>query len=558
MNFKLYLFIGCIALSLSMLATTPEKPRDSFDDLLDFVDNPEMSDLISNTEFDTTRQASKETVVTVLNELGVPALLQENFFLRSNILKSRSLLDYIEFFPFRHDKDKRAVYVDLFYNQTSRAFFNKHSSNICSYLAISQAGFLGQFEAVIREAAKILPEAIPNPDQIIQLLTLLQTFTVQERRFGLMIGGKTSCNRWHFNIMAPWYYLERNHFVDQKVQENLAALTTDLFGPPTSPGEAKMRLRQQHAFENAHLISDAFGIGDTRFYADYPIIKKKYWSTRLGLLATIPTAFPFQRGLRGSSFHRVKYPPTLDLVQLFDTFMPGGPPTTSGQNAAFDYVLTFIDNLSAMLIQAPMGNGGHFGIGIYARNRSPLTAFIQQAWAHRCILRSFMSLEYQFPATEWRSFRVPVDEALFNSRNFNDTEDMAVLNSNYEFLLQQINDRFFPRAYQATIWPGIIFRWSSQLCYEGNKNGFTIGTDTYVRNPEKISSINATRADIAMIDRQHATYPVAYQAKAVGSVFFKVEKPDKLWVLSFIGDYTFMNHGIGSDFMLAFNVDVTF
>ena len=77
-----------------------------------------------------------------------------------------------------------------------------------------------------------------------------------------------------------------------------------------------------------------------------------------------------------------------------------------------------------------------------------------------------------------------------------------------------------------------------------------IGTDTYVRNKEKLSHIDAYPALKQMIDRYNARYPTAYQSKLAGSIFFKVDKPDKLWTISLFADYTFMNQGIGADFTL--------
>ena len=87
---------------------------------------------------------------------------------------------------------------------------------------------------------------------------------------------------------------------------------------------------------------------------------------------------------------------------------------------------------------------------------------------------------------------------------------------------------------------------------------FTLGTDTYVRNREKLTGLNANRATKQIIDVFHAQAPFAYQAKLIGSIFFKVNKPDKLWTLSLVADYTYMNKGIGADFTLAFNTDVAF
>ncbi len=538
------------------------QPRDSFDDLLAYVDNDiGVNNLISNSTIQKeVRQTTKPEVITLLDTIGFFGLLQQNFFLRTNNLKTRSLLDYPEFTPFSQ-REKRAVYVDLFYNQTSRLFFDRNSSNICSYLAVSQPGFISAIENIIENSMPLLPEGVTiDADAILRLLSLFQTFTVQERRLGLMLGGQFSWNRWHFNIYAPWYYLERNHFVDQNIQNNIEDLVADIIEDTTGKSqltseEMALAEKRKNEFIDNHLICDKFGIGDTRIYADYPIIKKHKMWTRVGFLATIPTAFAFKKGLRGTSLSRAINRPTLDLVALVEGVTA---PVKSVSQQAFDFGLAALDNLGAMILEAPLGNGGHFGIGLFGRNRSPLSNFIKFDWARRIVMRSFISLEYQFAATEWRSFRVPVNEALFNARNLTETDDPLIVNSNFDFIVAQLTDRLFPIALQTRVNPGVIFRWTSHMCYEGDTCGFTLGTDTYVRNKEKFSSIDTNPAVKRIIDEANARSPFAYQAKMVGSVFFKVEKPDKLFTISLIGDYTYMNKGIGSDFTLALNVDCAF
>lgn len=539
---------------------TDLKDRDSFDDLLTYVDNDVgVNNLISNSSNTIVRQIPKSDVIILLNEIGFFGLLEENIFLRSNNLKTRSLLDYPEFTPFSQ-REKRAVYVDLFFNQTSRLFFNRNSSNICSYLAVTQPSFISTVQTII-ENVKNLSEGITiDTDAILRLLSLFQTFTEQERRLGLMLGGQFTCNRWHFNIYAPWYYLERNHFVDQNIQNNIEELMADIIQDATgitqlTPEEMALAEKRKNEFIDNHLICDKFGIGDTRIYVDYPIIKKHKMWTRVGFLATIPTAFAFKKGIRGTSLSRAINRPTFDLVALVDGFTA---PVKSVSQQAFDVGIAALDNLGAMILDTPLGNGGHFGIGLFGRNRSPLSNFIKFDWARRIVMRSFISLEYQFAATEWRSFRVPVNEALFNARNLTETDDPLVVNSNFDFIVNQLTDRLFPIALQTRVNPGVIFRWTSHMCYEGDTCGFTLGTDTYVRNKEKFSSINANREVRQIIDVANARSPFAYQAKMVGSVFFKVEKPDKLFTISLIGDYTYMNKGIGSDFTLALNVDCAF
>lgn len=539
-------------------------PRDTFDDLIAFIDNnSDVCEIIGNTNFERARSVTKADVLQVLNDVEGFALIQENFFLRSNVIRTRSLLDYPWTLPWRHDKDKKAVFVDLFYNQTSRAFFNHESSNICVYLALTQEGFLQRLENTLN-LAKFLFLPTLNVDQMLDLLDLFTTFTVQERRLGLMLGGKREVNCWHITALVPWYYLERNHFVDPEIQQELEELTGDIFGRPQNLPDLHRAERMQHELEDQFLISDKFGIGDTRLYFDYPIIKKPKLTTRLGVLTTIPTAFAWKKGLKGSSLHLFKNRPFLDILQLVDDGLQAFTNNATFNNPQLlNFGFAALENLGAMLLESPMGNGGHFGLGVYIRNRSPLTSLIKQNWARAVTMRSFISLEYLFPATEWRSFRIPVEEALFNARDLTqgltDPSQQAIVNSNYAFVVEQLTNRLFPYALQARVHPGVVFRWSSQLFYEGNDCiGFSFGTDTYVRNKEKLSNVDASVSVKRIIDQYHARYPTAYQAKLAGSIFFKIEKLDKFWVISLFADYTYMNKGIGSDFSLTLNTDVSF
>lgn len=548
-----------VVIAFPSLSLSQSQPRDAFDDLIAFVDTPEVCEIIGNTNFEVARTTSKAAVLTLLENIGFTRLIQDNFFLRTNVIRTRSLLDYPWNLPWRHDKDNKAVFVDLFYNQTTRAFFTEDSSNICTYLALTNEGFIQRLEDIIQSVKRNFFPAL-NTDQILELIDLFSTFTVQERRLGLMLGGKKAINCWHITVMAPWYYLERNHFVDPQVQADLMELTDTIFGRPANLCELRANERRQHELEDAYLISDKFGIGDTRIYADYPIIKKKNLTTRLGILSTIPTAFAWKKGLKGSSLHLIKNRPYLDILQIFDDAMQtiGGAPFTNTQPLNFAFAV--LENLGAMLLETPMGNGGHFGLGGYIRNRSPLTSFIKQNWATDVTMRSFISLEYLFPATEWRSFRIPVEEALFNAVNFLEPEDnQAAVNASYAFLVEQFTNRLIPYALEARVHPGIVFRWSSQMFYEGcDWFGFSFGTDTYVRNKEKLSHVNASDNVKRIIDQYHARYPTGYQAKLAGSIFFKIDKPDKFWTISLFADYTYMNRGMGADFTLTLNSDVSF
>ena len=162
-----------------------------------------------------------------------------------------------------------------------------------------------------------------------------------------------------------------------------------------------------------------------------------------------------------------------------------------------------------------------------------------------------------------RSFILPVNLADFYAQNFNvgtgatSAEAVNTIQS-YDFITQQLTARLFPIARRARVHPRWIFRSTSHLCYEAPKGGFVIGSDTWIRAGEKITDVQATQDICKRLAICTAEASFAYQAKVFGSVFFKRERPGQTWAVGLSGDYTYWNIGIGQDFSLMINADVTF
>src|SRR5437762_11402969 len=67
------------------------------------------------------KKLTPEEVITLLNELAVPNLLEHNIYCRTNRINSRSLLDYSVFLDPKMKYEHRWVTnIHAFYNQTSR------------------------------------------------------------------------------------------------------------------------------------------------------------------------------------------------------------------------------------------------------------------------------------------------------------------------------------------------------------------------------------------------------------------------------------------------------
>jgi hypothetical protein len=378
---------------------------------------------------------------------------------------------------------------------------------------------------------------------------------------GFMVVGKHKFGYWHASVQVPWYYLERNHFVDLPLQEEIDDTVSEITGVPSS----QVNQADQERFKEAHFIADKFGLGDTRIMIDYAVFKRAFWTMRVGGLITIPTAFSMNSGLLGSSYCRFSQPPLLDLCALVNTSLPSNDSmaANNGISQATTYFLDALDNLSAMLLEAPLGNGGHCEVGLYMKNKFPVSMYIAESWSRRLVWRSFTALQYTFPAWETRSFILPVNPADFAAQSFvfpagQDTQNAVLADQDYNFIVTQLTERLFPIALHVKVHPRWIFRMTSQLGYEAPKGGFAIGTDTWIRSNESFSDIQGLPAVLKRIDVCDAKASFAYQAKVFGSAYFKKIKPGQVWAIGGGGDYTYWSKGIGADITLYFFVDITF
>lgn len=514
-------------------------------------DDPEINALLNQeTNLNITRQTDKQDIITLLLDIGAINLLKQPIFLRTNKLNTRSLLDYPLFLRFK--KPKRCLGIDLFYNVTARKFFNKDSSNISSYLNITGEGFISALENIFTQLKDLLPNF--DPEFFSTLPLLFENFTVEERRFGLMFYGTKHVDKYQITVMVPWYYLERNHFVDQAqqdiIEETIADAQKRISGQAPSPESVCNDAVEQ--FQDLHLISDKFGLGDSRIMIDMPWIEKRDWELRIGTYFTIPSAFCMTKGLKGNNFKPPVIRPTVNLLDLINQALNAGDFT---ETEIYNFILGALDNLGAMILEEPIGNGGHLGVAVYSRSATPLRNWVNLWWTKHFTWNSFMSIEYLFPKQEQRFFITCNDEHEFDTRDFTNPNQA---NSNFDFLTRKLTERLYPYAYYATVHPGFIFRSTSNFTYERKKGGFALGTDTYVKLAERLHNIKICDQLETPLNKKVATKPLVYQSKLYGSFFWKHKQLNRSWVFSLNLDSTWTTSGIGPDYMATFKCDVCF
>jgi hypothetical protein len=479
-----------------------------------------------------------EEIMAILNLIDAPAILELPFFLETNILNKRSLLDQPLFEPDRATFPQKSVCgVSVFLRKTDRSNFTKNSTKLSSYLSLVEETLISRLQNSVGKITGLLQQ---NNIDVERIFNLFENMTVEERQVGIMLHGMT---RWHkttFRIMTPLYYLENNFSLTPREIDAVA----EEFG------------EEDKEFRKAHFVCDKIGMGDTRIEIDQRILKRPSLTFRCGLQATIPTAFTWGAGFLGSSYPKPSTLPTFDLDPVFEAIEN---PSERNQQLVFaslsDFFLDSFDRIAADLIDNKMGNNRHLGIGVYVRTKTPLRAYMNNSFAEKITLTNRISAELFLPACEKRFYITKINEQAFNSRNFN---DLSQATENLAFLEEQMIERLFLRAFTTRIRPGAIFRWSNSACYAGQQFGFNIGTDFWIQDKDAFGKIYASPQTVANLAVNKAKPPFAEQSKLFGGLVFKHKTPKNCCFVSLNGDITFSNKGLGQDWGISLNFEASF
>lgn len=551
LNFLLLLYI--------LISSIPCHAMKDFD-FDDFLNDETTENFLRDNTPTTSDFCDPKIITPALVEFGLIPVLEENFYLRTNELTQRSLLDYPIFLPRRWTNYTGTYGFDIFWNKTNRMFFSQSSSNLSSYLNIGPSILLDSLSNSFAKISELFPNIPFAPERI---FPLFRNFTVEQRRIGLMFHAEKRVKKVFFYLFTPIYYIERNMFASEVEQEAL----TLVFG--------RLDQKSQDTFAKNHLISDKFGLGDTRVSVDFQIKDSELWGFNLGFFMTLPTAFTFTKDIEGSTFHKTACQTPIDILDLV---CKGTSNDQEEKNAAFQEALCFaykvLDNLAANILETPLGNGGHVGLGVALQTDSYLHNFIKRPWANAINYRSRVSLEYLCPNVSKTRYFLPKDRsACFEALGLNQTEsiirDQAQNDENYatavlNFFDQQITQEFFPPAFKVKVHPGFIFRSTSKAFHEGDNWYFALGNDFWLQSKEELNHFEpAAGCKTCKIDadayKLHAAQkPVAYQGKVWGTVAYKVLRNDVDWVLSFNIDQTYLKSGIGADYTIALGFDAHF
>lgn len=473
--------------------------------------------------------------------INAPAILRENLYLKTTgPVTRRSLLDEPSLRYYCLDNCMWNFTITPFYNYSPRVFFTKDSPFIQTYIDLTN-------ENVLNEITDALKTACVDVD-VPGILGLFSNIKLQQHRAGAMFSFcKTFGNEFNLSFKIPLYYLIDHFFL---TQEEIEAIENSPFLASLAIGPAMTSKQQAEKFGLQHLVADRVGLGDSRLNISYKIYETPRLDVWFGMQATIPTAVTIKEGIIGGKFDPWQPSIPFNIKKLFELYFC----TPIDQLALAEKKITSIvtnffvsalDRLTTILFDAPLGNGGHFGIGPQIDVKCELNSF----W----YMHTYIAVEGFFKHRENSFFLVRKKLEDFN-RNFRNEVDAE---ENLKFLNDQVVNTFFPENLKIPVRPGIITKLSHSFVYDSDTWHGYIGFDYWNQRAEKLF---VNKEIIDKFDVERATRPAAQQGKIFLGAGYRGSLCNNriLWDVTFSGDGALFHKGIGENYTFAINLGINF
>jgi len=563
-------------LSLRTEVTAPKEPEilpsvlsvsDLGEDIqyLDYLNDYEnMSKLNKEMALDTTRMSGTPEVkappivfdplfiMSAIRDTDIIPLLAESFFLRTNRLRTESILDYDPLGNQFHTTQYRRLHgYDIFFNQMSKAYFSPSSPHLSTYINLTGTSIIDRIQCCLSKINQLFPHPAFTIN-VGNILGLFKDITLQERRLGLLFYHTHRHRNLITHCKLPLYYLERNFFLTH-AQRRAIALE---FGSVTAREEAEFRKK--------YFVSDKIGIGDFRFKLECPVYKNNYGHVHAGTYLTLPTACAFKKGLLGSSFATPSNTPSLTLFEtLFNLAAELAQDISPEENKEKahqllkDFVLDGFTRTAALLLDTPLGNNGHVGLGFFVNTLTPLSLAIKRPSATDIHWINKLSCEYLFPAPEKRFY---IRKNRLQHKNMSEFDnpgnDAAKAARDLAFIQQEMINRFFLVADRTWVQPGVILRWNTKLCHQGQRWGWLIGADTWIQTKDILfRNTIVPSGDNAPLDASKSSSFLSYRGRIIGGINYHIQHPARSTHISLNFDQTIINSGIGKDFVLFLKIE---
>lgn len=478
--------------------------------------------------------------------INVPAILRENIYIKTTgPVTRRSLLDEPILRPYIFNNFCWTASFQPFYNYSPRVYFTETSPFLESYIDLKN-------ENIIKEINDALEKNDFNGDiDIPGVLGLFRDMKLQQHRAGVMFSLLYRYNALTFMYRIPLYYIIEHFFMTPREKERVeksSFFADDNAAVGASPQEEFDR------FTFGHLVSDKFGLGDSRLNLLYNVYNSKCSQVWATAFITLPSALPFGAGVLGRDWDGDLPPARYNIKRLFNLYLcppdkPGASREASRviQEETIEFLVGALDRLSANLTNSPLGNGGHFGFGPQIEFRQQLSSYIS--------MYGFLQLEWFNISTENRFFLIRKNQQEFN-RNWRDPEHSE---ENLTFLNNQLIATLYTEPICTVIRPGMITNFRYAFMYDTANWHSLLGFDYWRQAKEDLRGF-ADNKPCDKFDIRKALRPEAQQAQIFISLGYYSRSQHRkfTWHSIITGSATVFHKGIGSEYNIGIRVGIEF
>lgn len=486
-----------------------------------------------------------------LEAAGIPQALNEQFYIHTSLPRTRNMIDFPEFQLCSYqDMDSRHQFTfHIFYNQTSKKNYTQSEgmidgTRIGSYLNIENRTFLQLLENAA-SSSLLPPELAPLRNlNYPTLFTDLANAKLEERRLGFLahyyqkIDSKT-----YFEAKLPFLYMMKNFNFTNKEKDRFRRQFISFSGTDFDENE----------FAKEHLIFDALGTGTMELSLSTRLWTHEDTRKNLdgGMFLFLPTDYQFARGLYGTYIQPCNQQPILDLCDLVKD-IAGSPIKNPNLGAILnDYFLSALDQLSATLLQCPLGYHQTLTIGLKLSPYWKIREDIE--------LNGLYTVEFLLPYEEKRFFDVKDKGTFSDEYEALPTSTNAEQDAKLLFLESRLTELLFPRVFNTKVSPGFVITSASNLQKSYKQWNFTAGYSCWVQLAESFLSIcipQGTQIDDFDIERSMSQD--AYQVKLFGKIHRDIHTTRHEISLTLWADATVWNNNIGNDFTFGISFDKKF
>lgn len=465
----------------------------------------------------------------LLNSLNAVDAVKDPFYNYTRPIRRRSLLDSNLFTFNRNYYFDKGYCITPFFTQTYKAHLYDDKTALNGYIDMVQHSIL-----------KIIDDGEFTDIDIPPVISLFTNIKVQERQIGTMFQFYVPYKQWDITFMFPFLYQENNFYLTRKEIKRIEnePLFKDFQGDVIE-------------FAQEHLISDKLGIGDLRINFEKIIRETETFKFTGGFEITLPTAFSFTKGLFGNSFNLSKANPPFDLHTDFIAPYAAGSKQQAVDNGE-KLLLNALDRLTTILLEHPLGNNRHIGIGMFFKQRINFN----NDW----YLQSKIKAELLLPATERRFFKETISSAEVDAIQdtiANDVSNDAEARVQIDKLNNSFIKKFFPQSYKTKIFPGALFQATTHIVKEYDNWTLRFGSDLWYHTQELIGSIDAQSDTLNNLDIKAGKKSFGYQQ----DFFLGIDRHHKegaYFDWSFYTNYTAFSYGIGKTFTLGIKISHEF